>query len=306
MSKLDLEWLQVFDEVFHTRSVSRAADHLGIAQATASIALNKLRAHFGDKLFTRTPAGMQPTSYASEIRPVLKQVLELLQQARSANAAFDPGAATRTFRICMTDIRQLVMLPRLVAHLAEAAPRVRLEADLISEDSARAMADGGVELAIGHMPQLDAGFRQRTLMDEDFVCLVARGHPRIGRRLSLKAALAERQVLVDMHGTGPSIVEQTLARMKLKPEAGLRVSSFLPVGRMVAQSELIVFVPRGLGESLAEREDVRVLASPIAFPAYAVRLYWHERFHADPGNAWLRQVVADLFRPERRRAAQAA
>ena len=61
MSKLDLEWLSVFDRVYETRSVSRAAEHLGIAQATASIALNKLRAHFDDKLFTRTPSGMQPT-----------------------------------------------------------------------------------------------------------------------------------------------------------------------------------------------------------------------------------------------------
>ena len=49
MSKLDLEWLSVFDQVYKTASVSKAADRLGMAQAAASTALNKLRAHFDDR-----------------------------------------------------------------------------------------------------------------------------------------------------------------------------------------------------------------------------------------------------------------
>ena len=58
MSKLDLEWLAVFDEVYKTGNVSKAAERLGMAQAAASTALNKLRAHFDDRLFTRTAHGM--------------------------------------------------------------------------------------------------------------------------------------------------------------------------------------------------------------------------------------------------------
>ena len=49
MAKLDLEWLNVFVEVYKTQSVSRAAERLDMAQANASIALNKLRRHFGDR-----------------------------------------------------------------------------------------------------------------------------------------------------------------------------------------------------------------------------------------------------------------
>ena len=69
MAKLDLEWLSIFDEIYKTGSVSRAADRLGIAQATASIALNKLRNHFGDPLFCRTSRGMEPTPHAQVIYP---------------------------------------------------------------------------------------------------------------------------------------------------------------------------------------------------------------------------------------------
>jgi len=65
MAKLDLEWLLIFDEIYKTGSVSRAAEQLGLAQATASIALNKLRTYYDDKLFIRTSRGMEPTPRAN-------------------------------------------------------------------------------------------------------------------------------------------------------------------------------------------------------------------------------------------------
>lgn len=300
MSKLAIEWLAVFEEIYQTRNVSRAAEQLGIAQATASIALAKLRAHYGDKLFTRTTDGMQPTTFAEDIRPSLKKVLDLLEQTQGTRKNFDPARSTRVFRVCMTDIRQMVMLPTLVNHLKGVAPEVRIEASLISPASARAMEEGRLELAIGYMPQLDTGFMQRTLLDEDFVCMVAANHPRIGRRLGLKVFLAEGQILVSMSGTGPSIVEKTVAEQHLKPNTALRVSSFLGVARIVAQTDLFVVVPRSLGQAFSDREEVRLLTSPIAFPPYSVRLYWHERVHGDPGNAWLRQLIAGLFSGDRR------
>jgi DNA-binding transcriptional LysR family regulator len=67
MAKLDLDWLGVFVEIYKTQNVSRAARHLGIEQATASIALGKLRRHFDDPLFTRTSVGMEPTPRAQAI-----------------------------------------------------------------------------------------------------------------------------------------------------------------------------------------------------------------------------------------------
>ena len=299
MAKLDLEWLQVFEEVYRTRSVSRAAEHLDIAQASASAAIQKLRDHFGDPLFTRTPAGMQPTAFATQIRDDIAKVLDLLLKARHSRTEFDPAQARRTFRLCATDIRQLVVLPQLAAAVAEVAPHVRLDADLIAEDTARRMVEGRVELAIGHLPNAENGFMQRTLLDEDFVCIASARHPRVRAPLTLEVLMAERHVQVTVQGTGPSLVDKTLAERALDVDVGLRVASYLPVGRIVADSELVAHVPRSLGIALAQREQIQVLTSPIPFPRYPVRLYWHERFQSDAGHAWLRQLVADLFRPAR-------
>ncbi|MBU1443766.1 MAG: LysR family transcriptional regulator [Gammaproteobacteria bacterium] len=295
MARLDLEWLAVFDEIYKTGSVSKAADRLGLAQAAASTMLNKLRAHFDDRLFARTAQGMQPTPFAERIRPHVQQVLEQLELARGSRSAFDPARAQRSFRVCMTDISEVVLLPGLLDHLQRAAPGVRIETEIISTDSGRRLADGDVDLAVGFMPQLDAGFYQQTLFTQNFVCLAAKNHPRIGAQLSRKRFEAEAHAVVASSGTGHAIVDKTIARLGIERNVVASLSSFLSVARIVAQSQLIVIVPRILGEVLATQEPVKLLAPPFELPLYAVKQHWHERFHMDAGNAWLRRTIAGLF-----------
>jgi len=38
-----------------------------------------------------------------------------------------------------------------------------------------------------------------------------------------------------------------------------------------------------------------VLELPIEIPHFPIGQYWHDRFHADPGNRWLRGVFARLY-----------
>lgn len=295
MAKLDLDWIAVFDAVYQTGSVSKAADRLGLAQAAASTMLNKLRAHFDDRLFTRTARGMQPTPHAERIRPHLREALLQLEAARGSHAAFDPARAQRRLRICMTDISEVVLLPGLLDHLRRVAPGVQLETEIVSTDSGRRLENGEVDLAVGFMPQLDAGFYQQTLFMQNFVCLVAQNHPRIGARLTKKRFETEAHAVISSSGTGHAIVDKTLARLGVQRHVVARLSSFLSVARIVAHTELIVTVPRVLGEVLSTQEPVRLMELPFTLPSYAVKQHWHERFHAEPGNAWLRRTMAQLF-----------
>jgi DNA-binding transcriptional LysR family regulator len=295
MAKLDLDWLGVFVEVNKTQSVSRAAERLGLEKAGASIVLNKLRRHFDDRLFTRTSRGMEPTPRAQSIYPDLLEALARIERARGRPDAFVPAEARRAFRICMTDISEIVLLPRLVTHLRHAAPGVVVESESITPESRRRLESGEVDLAIGFTPDLEAGFYQQALFSQDFVCLAAAAHPRIRSKPSRKAFAAEGHIVVTASGTGHSIVDKVLARNDLERRVVLRVPSFLGVARIVAQTELLVIVPRLLGDALARQEKVQLLESPIALPGYKVKQHWHERFNADAGNVWLRQTLARLF-----------
>jgi DNA-binding transcriptional LysR family regulator len=295
MAKLDIDWLNVFVEVYRTQSVSRAAERLSMAQANASVALNKLRRHFGDRLFARTSRGMEPTPYAQQIYADVLASVERLARLAGTRASFDPTTAERQFRICMTDISEIVVLPTLVNHLRRAAPGVLIEAEHISTDSPRRLESGDIDLAVGFMPHLEAGFYQQTLFQQDFVCLAAKNHPRVKVRPNKQSFLAEAHIVVTTSGTGHAIVDKVLAQKKFERRIVLRVPSFLGVARLVAQTELLVIVPRRLGEALARQERVSVFEPPVALPPFAVKQHWHERFHADPGNAWLRKTLAELL-----------
>lgn len=295
MAKLDLEWLSVFDEIYKTASVSRAAERLGIAQATASIALNKLRLHFGDRLFIRTALGMQPTPFATEIHPELRDVLATLERTRASRARFDPATAAREFTVCLTDISEVVLMPTLLNRLRQSASKVTIVTERISTDSPQRLASGDVDLAVGFMLHLEAGLYQQTLFAQNFVCLAAKSHPRIGDKLTVEKYQAEAHIVVTTSGTGHAIVDKTIAERGIKRNIALSTASYLGVARIVAQTELLVIVPERLGNTFASQESIKLMVPPFKLPSFAVKQHWHERFYADPGSIWLRRTFAELF-----------
>ena len=295
MAKLDLDWLSVFVEVYKTQSVSRAALALGIEQASASIALNKLRRHFNDPLLCRTSLGMEPTPKAQAIYPELQSALTHIEKARGNAKPFEPSSARRVFRLCMTDISEIVLLPQLVNHLQMAAPNVAVEVDNISPDSRRRLESGDADLAVGFAPDLEAGFYQQALFAQDFVCLAALDHPRIRGKLSRASFAREGHIGVTSLGTGHSIVDKSLARHGIERRVVLRVPSFLGVAAVVAQTQLLVIVPRQLGDLMNQRHPLQILVPPVSLLAYKVKQHWHQRFNADAGNVWMRRTLMQLF-----------
>jgi DNA-binding transcriptional LysR family regulator len=295
MAKLDLEWLAVFDEIYKTNSVSHAAERLGLAQATASIALNKLRIHFGDKLFSRTSKGMMPTPRAEALYPELRDIMERLETARGFRAEFVPAQSNREFRLSITDISEIVLLSTLLNRLQKVAPDIRIEIEKITDDSASRLASGEIDLAVGFMPHLEAGFHQQILFTQNFVCMVARNHPRIADKISRAAFLREGHIAVKTSGTGHWIVDKVFEQHGMQRKVVLRLPSFLGVAHIVAETELLVIVPQKLGEKLVSQEDIKLLAPPLPLPSFSVKQHWHERFHADAGNVWLRRTIAELF-----------
>ncbi len=292
---LDFRLLQVFDEIYKTRSVSRAADQLGLGQPQVSIALGKLRQHFDDPLFVRIAGNMEPTPLGEELVQPIRKAIEALNLALGHRSVFDPASAERSFRIAMTDISQLVLLPGLWARLRKLAPGVHIDVAELSADTARLLEAGDVDLALGFMPQLDAGFYQQALFRQHYVCLASTGHPRVQGSLSLAQFEAEDHAVVTTSGTGHLFVDRELARQNITRKVALRVPNFLGAAFVVENTDLLVTVPTRLGEMLEGRGRFHAYPVPFPLPDYAVKQHWHERYHHDPANRWLRGLIHELL-----------
>lgn len=295
MAKFDIELLYIFDEIYKTRNVTRAAEHLGLPQSTVSIGLGKLRSQFNDRLFSRTSNGMEPTPRAQLAIQDVRNCIAALQDALASQATFEPAQSQREFKICMTDISEVVLLPTLLNYLKQVGPGIRVDVAKISPDTPKELESGEVDLAVGFMPHLEAGFYQQKLFEQNFICLAAKSHPRIGNKLSRTMFLNEGHIQVKSSGTGHSIVDKVLADEALERNIVLQLPSFLGVARIVAQTDYIVTVPSRYGIAMADQELIKMLQPPVQLPSFSVKQHWHERFHEDVSNHWLRQVMFKLF-----------
>ena len=163
---IDLNLLRLFDAVYRTRTVSRAADLLDLTQPAASQALTRLRLLIKDPLFVRAGGGVQPTPKADRLANAVRSALGLLEEALNESAQFEPLQSHKVFRIHMSDIGEGRFLPQLMARLGELAPGVRLETlPLQPAEIAPALDNGRIDFAFGFLPQVRDS-RQALLLKE--------------------------------------------------------------------------------------------------------------------------------------------
>ena len=307
LKNLDLKVVAIIGDLVTSRSVSTTAANLSIRQSTVSMALARLRKHFDDPLFVRTSAGMEPTPRGSELIEVFKSAEFYLRKALEHRVAFNPASSDRVFRVCSTDIAQLTLLPTLL-NGSNGSAQVSRSPCLISPTRRASLLESGeMDLAVGFIHPRGTGFYGQRLFQDRFVCALQADHPRIGKNLTTSQFESEFHVAVSTSGTGHSVVEETLASNRIRRQIGLRVPSFLGLGPILANTDLIAILPEQLGVYLAQSGKIRLVGLPVDIPPYFIYQMWHERLMHDPASQWFRKVVAGLFlrAPENQAAGQA-
>ncbi|HEX4278876.1 MAG TPA: LysR family transcriptional regulator [Bryobacteraceae bacterium] len=295
LKNIDLRLVSVMGELHRTRSVSAAALNLSLSQSTVSMALAKLRRHFDDPLFVRTSIGMEPTPRGAELIEVMKSAEFYMHQVIEHRTVFDPLKSDRVFQLCSTDIAQLTLLPTLLKRLRRSGPSMSVTLRGITDRTHSLLESGEADLAVGFIPPKGAGFCGQRLFQDRFVCALRSDHPRIAKTLTLHQFEAESHVAVTTSGTGHSIVEETIEARKIRREVGLRVPSFIGLGPIVANTDLLAILPEQLGTFFAQAGQIRLVEVPFEIPAYYIYQLWHERLRHDPASQWFRKVIADLF-----------
>ncbi len=293
---VDLNLLRAFDAILREGSVTVAGGRLGLSQPAMSNTLSRLRHLFGDPLFVRTPRGMRPTPFAQRLAAPVRQALDLIQATLLQQTGFDPRTSDRAFRLQLSDIGEMVFLPKLLERMKREAPGVRIEVEqLRQEDIGDALAAGEIDLAVGFLPELSGGVVQRRLFRDQYVCLVRAEHPVSGARLSLSQFIEASHVLVSAEGSAHGIVERTLRDKGLKRRIALRVPHFMVIPMILARTDHMVIVPKRLVQAMARFGRFRSLRLPVDIPELDVKVHWHERFDQDPGIAWLRGLLVELY-----------
>jgi DNA-binding transcriptional LysR family regulator len=296
--KDDLNLIRVLVALDQHRRVGLAARALGITQPGLSNALKRLRATHDDPLFVRSPRGMQPTPKGQQLVDAAREMLELYKTRMLGDSAFVPESTPAEFRLAMSDVGEMVFLPRIIEHLRVHAPQATVRCAVVPPSELTvALEDGRLDLAIGYFPDLSGGnIFQQKLFSHGFVCLVRANHPLVGRKVTRRQFLELGHAAVHAEGRSQEVLEQYLRRKRIRRRVVLDVPHFMSIPYVIASSDLIVTVPLAVGTAFASTVGrLKVLDAPFDIPRFDLKQHWHRRFHKDSRSRWLRSQISQLF-----------
>ena len=291
LSGLDLNLLVAFDALLSERSVTRAAQRVGLSQPGMSNALGRLRRLLNDPLLVRQGATLVPTARAEALVAPVHEALELIRGALDAPLRFDPATDRRSFRLSCSDYSVLMLIGPLVRALAAEAPAVVVEVVPRLADAPRALANGDVDLVI-EPPEImgDADLESLRLWDDHWACCVWEGNTHVGKRMTLERYTALGHLIYSMGGAGQPVAlpDLHLGRLGVPRRIEVSVESFLLAPFLLQGTHLVTLIPKRAEAFLRRIGDIRVLESPIDLPGLVETLWWHSRSTTDAAHAWLR------------------
>ncbi|WP_397458304.1 LysR family transcriptional regulator [Pseudomonas asplenii] len=293
---LDLNLLKVFEALHDESSASRAAVRLGVTQSAISAALRRLREVYGDPLFVRTGRGLAPTLCANQLKPVIS---EALNKCRQSLALVDPQTRHyegRSVIIGLSDDFEIAYGRRLMALIAQQAPRLRL---IFRQTHSQIVGEGLLQrqfdLAITAGGFAERLLSRRVLAEGDYRCLVDTESLEPGQtELNLEQFVAREHILVSSGGF-IGITDEALAGLGLGRHVSASTSHFAALPYLLKGSQAVATIPTHAAQAIVELSGLRLLPCPMPLPRYPIELGWRTSTSLDPAVLKVQAAIFQCF-----------
>jgi DNA-binding transcriptional LysR family regulator len=291
LKNVDLNLLVIFEAVYATSNISRAADRLDMSQPAVSNALARLRDLIGDPLFVRAAQGVQPTVKAREmIRPV-RDALGVIGQQLGSGPNVDLATYKRIFRVIVIDTLEPIIMPPLVRTLMAQAPNVQIECIQGDGKFHEGIKAGTVDLACFAFPIDTTDIVVTPICPADLVVLSRRNHPGIKKPLDLETFQQLTQIALGRELRGLTDIDKNLIAKGVPRRITYMASKVWSIPPMVERTDLIGILPRRFVEEIAGNFALDIHEVPIEMPEQFLYMMWHVNSELDPGHKWLRESM---------------
>ncbi|MDV5171381.1 LysR family transcriptional regulator [Photobacterium rosenbergii] len=299
-ANLDLNLLKTLLVIYQEQNLRKASERLFVTQPAVSHALQKLRLHFDDELFTKTRTGLTPTPYAKQLCEALTPALDVLYLAVNTNQEFDPQQLTGKLRIALAPQFIYALGSKLYLAIQQQAPNCQVEVFTWNEATFTELLNGHTHIALNFdITNTSKELYRKPLPVSKPVIIVRRAHPYTRQEMSitdidsLKAVWA--CLIVPERSERLTDVEQYYAQHNLKANIGFRSSSPESVLQVVKQTDhlfptLNIMVPDN-------HPDFRKINARIDDSAidYSTICYYHQSKQNDPKTQWLLELIERLI-----------
>ncbi len=289
LRNLDLNLLHPLHALLEERHVTRAAKRSFLSQPAMSRALERLREMFGDPLLVRSGRGYERTVRGERLLRALDALMPRLEGIVRGEE-FDPAQSQERFRVALTDHASTTLLPSLVARLRKAAAHMKLEVSTWRTEAYEDVAAGRLDIALS-AEEVPPALESEVILDLDFVCLVGSAQRMRSRRLTLKQYLQFPHALVETLAGQQTLVDRPLAQLGAKRHVVFSLPFFVPAIFAIAQTDLVLTLPRKLAKIAAGMAGLRVVEPPREIKAFPYFMAWHPRLTTEPAHAWFREQL---------------
>lgn len=291
VSPHDFSLFHALQVLLEQRSVSRAADHLGVSQPAMSRILARLRDQFKDPLLVRGRNGMMLTPRAEALQSPLRRWLRE-GDSLLAPPEFEPGSTRRVFRIASSDFGMLSVVAPAVSTLQAEAPNGSLAVEPLAGDSLGRLAEGELDLVITGYPPEGAGLNFRLLFSDHYLGLAGGAHP-IHQGAASRADLLNWPHVVTHVGRG---LGDWIAEALPEIEFGrgvIQSNSFSLTPYLVAAGEAVAILPARAARRFARTHGLKTFEAPVEIEPLDYFIVWHDRSQTDPGALWLINILSE-------------
>lgn len=292
LRQVDLNLLLVLRTLLETTSVSETARRLDSSQPTVSRMLERLRRELDDPLLVKSSNAMVRTARASALRPVLDQLIEVLQEVYRPPRDYRLADEHRSLTIGANDALQAIFAGPLIRALGERAPHALLRFKPVPyPNPMRALLDGEVDLLLAMSEEEAPAFRSSVLVQSGFSCLCAAGNPAVGARTSIAEIAPLPYLDVSHMGQISAATDALFAAAGQRKNTVAAMSSFLAAPGVLAGTPMVSLVPAYLAPILGHHPGVRLAPLAHATPQHTIRMLWHNATHFDAFMATVRAIA---------------
>jgi DNA-binding transcriptional LysR family regulator len=267
--RFDLVDLQLFVAVADSRSITRGADRVHLALASASARIKGLEGAFGVALFKRVRRGVELTAAGESLLDHARLVLHNVDAMRGDLARFASGVRASVHLLANTSGLS-EHLPRALAAFLRDNPDINLDVEeRESTDIAAAIATGAADLGFAAEHALPGNVERFTFGEDRLTLVTARKGPFADRRqIDFQEVAAcsfvglTNATALQMHISGHA------ARLGMRLHFRARLRDFDAICRMAAAGVGVAVVPEA-----AARRCARIM--PIAM--FRIRDAWANR-----------------------------
>lgn len=291
----DLNLLVIFTNIMEQRSISKAANELGLSPSAVSHALARLRGMLNDPLFYRTAKGLEPTDRAKDILVQVENGLSHLSGAIGAQQQFAPAESTRVFSMQVADYVSGFFLPSFASRIRREAPNITIDIVpfSISTESVWDRVDVQIRLTPGRLkPKL---VRSQRLMADDVVVIMRPDHPSASEPMTAELYARLPHVKLSQSSTGTTVIDDALAERGLQRHSALIVSSWDTIPDLLMKTDMIAIAPSHLLSLDPRLKHLKSAPLPLEEVVFSFDLCWAQSSEKESGHKWLCETIVEVF-----------